>query len=50
MEKMDKDEFIGECMEEIESRRETCATDHYTPDYDDVVQSVAEDNDMWRDD
>lgn len=50
MKKMDKDEFIGECMAEIESRWETCTTDHYTPDYDDVVQSVAEDNDMWRDD
>ena len=50
MEKMDEDEFIDECMAELESRRETCATHHYTPDYDDVVQSVAEDNDMWRDD
>ena len=42
-------EFIGLCLEEIDSKLEIYGEDYYDPDIEQIVFDVAQDHVLWRD-
>ena len=47
--KMDEDEFVQCCLDELESKWENDMLDD-DPDFDEVVFEIAQDNGIWRND
>ena len=46
---IDRDEFVRLCMEDIDENCEIYGgEEYYSPDFEEIVFNIAEENDIWR--